>query len=229
MVHRHITEWKVLLTPVCLPSPPHTRVCVFVCLSILQPDCINRGLPTHILSSVQKLLWWRAAWILKGYNWVHSFPSPKRHHPQLQPALSSRGDSSAWLSSHLWRSTGGKILHRSWFQAKSRRTATQLVASVSGQSTGWTWASPCQKQAFQALTGPQTCLSISERNDPFLSPSAAVGFEETITEHPNQEFCHPHSQYFKLSLIQTFKGQKVSHLICRDLMLFHGLSWYSHW
>lgn len=43
---------------------------------------------------------------------------------------------------------------------------------------------------FQALTGPQTCLSISERNDPFLSPAAAVGFEET--ERPNQEFFHPH-------------------------------------
>ena len=35
MVHRHITEWKVLLTPVCLASLPHTRVCVclFVYLS----------------------------------------------------------------------------------------------------------------------------------------------------------------------------------------------------
>ena len=82
--------------------------------------------------------------------------------------------------------------------------------------------------AFQALTGPQTCLSISERTDPLLAPAAAVGFEETIAERPNQEFCHPHWQYFKPSVIQTFKGQNVSHLICRDWTLFHGLSWYSH-
>lgn len=145
--------------------------------------------------------------------------------PQL--TSSSGGDGvGARLCSHQWRLAGGKMLHRSWFQAKSRWTATQRAASVPSQSNGWTQASPCQKRAFKALPGPQTSLSISERNDPFLSPSASVGFKGIVTEWPNREFCNPLYQY----LSQVWSGYstvKVLHIQSVETgHFFHGLSGY---
>lgn len=80
------------------------------------------------------------------------------------------------------------MLNQPCSQASGKSTATQLVASLPSQTVAEPRLLLAKNMAFKALPGQQTCLSISERNIPFLLPSASVGFKGILTEGPTGNF-----------------------------------------
>lgn len=213
VIHRHIIVWRVLfgtcLAPACLML---IHVCIYLLSSLVVPAKGHQ----HVIPSV-KLLYWRTSWILRGYTSAHLFLNPKRHWHKPQLTLLTGGSADeGHLNWSMALFPPMKICRWKCYTSLVPRPGTnqQLpswwLASLPSQTVAEPRLLLAKSMAFKALPGQQTCPSISERNSPFLLPSASVGLKG-FSLKGQWQFCNPSCQY--LSQVWTgYSRVKVLHI-----------------